>query len=222
MLPAPTPSYICWELKASPGPHVGGMLATASVAGVQIEPISSAESRYRFTGDDNIIKGLASTIEKNADGYFDGWSLAAELPPPGGVTHYSARVAPASPYRRTIYLHGVGEAFRHLKLAIDSHLQISSVGMFRWAVTGRTAALMAWMAEAFGESVDVMLKRWNLTPADVAAEDAPTGFTAAVSVPVTVRLPELRSTTTAIRRNAAGEIVEVNQTTKDAGYGEQR
>lgn len=206
--PAPIPFFICWELKALPGPELDVFLSFVSLGGIQIEPISPSQSRYRLTGDKSILEGFAAYVEKT----HEGWSLAIEQPP-GLATEYSAKVAPSSPYRRTIYLHGMVEGARHLRMAIDASLQVTPVGIFRWAVTGRTAALMAWMAEAFGESVDAMLARWSLTPANVAAEDA----AASVTVPVRITLPDTRTTTTAIVRNAAGDIVRVDSKTVDVG-----
>ena len=72
---------------------------------------------------------------------------------------------------------------------------------------------MAWAADAWCKPVDEMLTLFNLTPADVEAEDAAAG----VTVPITITLPDTRTTTTAITRNAAGDIVRVDQKTVDVG-----
>ena len=112
-----------------------------------------------------------------------------------------------------MYLHGTGDACRQLRLAIDANLQVAPVGLNRWAISGRTSALMAWAADAWCKPVDEMLTLFNLTPADVEAEDAAAG----VTVPITITLPDTRTTTTAITRNAAGDIVRVDQKTVDVG-----
>lgn len=202
-----TPARLCWELTATPGAALDSFLATAAMAGILVEPISP-NARYRLIGDYRLLEGLAAQLAE----HIEAWSLAIEQAPTDTI-RFTSKLAPASPYRRTVFVHGVGDAFRQLRLAIDACLEVSTVGLCRWAITGKTAALVAWCAQAWGRSIPEMLTLWQLTPADVEAEDAPLG----VTVPVTITLPDTRTTTTAIVRNPAGDIVRVDQKTVDVG-----
>lgn len=203
---------LSWELKGPPGPMLDMLLAAASQAGWEIEPIACGVGQYRLVGNYYELQAFAKSIEEQVSTVYVGFSLAIELPPDGVVRHTS-KPAPASPSGRTMYLHGTGDAFRQLRLAIDANLQVTAVGVSRWAITGRTSALMAWAADAWCKSVDEMLTLFNLTPADVEPEDAAAGKTAHI----TVTLPETRTTTTNISRNAAGDIVRVDSKTVDVG-----
>ncbi len=208
------PVLSCLELKAPPGAALDALLAVLTCGGFSIEALAPIGDRYRITGTALILEALAKEFTKQlAEKSIAGWSLAPEVAPTSTIG-YTAEVAPAAPFRRTVLLHGMSDdAFRHHRLAIDARLQVAPKGVFRWAIAGRTSALMAWMAEACGKPIEEVLTIWNLTPDDVTAEDTPAPVV--VHVPVTVTLPATRTTTTAIQRNAAGEIIRVDQKTVD-------
>ena len=86
--------------------------------------------------------------------------------------------------------------------------------MNRWAVAGRTAALVDWLAEVWAKPTDEVLAVFGLTPEIVAAEDSPIPTVNVVLPPVPVEvnvtLPD-RRTTSEFKRDAAGTVSTVIQ-----------
>jgi hypothetical protein len=193
-------SVLTYELRGEAGPALDCLLACLIGAGVTVSPIEPT-TRYRLTGDRTLLDAFGPEVARIGE----WWRLAIEEPPAGAV-QLSADVAPAAPWRRTTYVHGIADAYSHVRAAIDAGLQVRAGGVNRWAVTGTTAAQLAWLARVQGVSADEVLQAWRLTPEAAAAEDQGHTTTVAVTVPVTVTLPA-RKTVTNVERNADGDIV---------------
>jgi hypothetical protein len=170
-------------------------------AGFTVECIAPGTA-YRVEGGD------ATAFAENLEAPL---TLALEYPPTT-VIDLRSTLAPALAFRRTIYVHGGGEAFRYVARAVDARLVVTTVGICRWAVTGRTADLMSWQAEhVHCVPVEEVLKLWAMTPEMVLAEDVDQTPTPIVHI----TLPD-RKTTSEITRDYRGDITHVVQLETDA------
>lgn len=201
-------AQVCWLLIVTSGPESDALIACCVGAGLAVEPIAPAHGRYRLQGPALTLQALAEEVAHVA-----GWSLAVEQAPADSI-QLTGALAPAAPHRRTTMVHGIGDAFRMVRAAVDRRLSVVPVGLNRWAVSGSTASQIAWLTEAQRLSVADVLSAWNLTPESAAAEDA--GLQVSVPITVNIAMPARRTETTAIERDAAGNIARVEQVESDA------
>lgn len=200
-----------WKLSGPSGPELDAMAAGLINAGLGVECIEPRAS-YRVAGDAVELSAIAEQVAS-----VDGFALGVELPTPGPV-NLRARVQPARPFRRTVYVHGQGEAaFGYVARAVDARLSVAADGVSCWAVTGRTADLLAWLSEHVHKAtLDDVLALWRLTREQVAAEDADLGSLP----PIRIVMPDRVIKTQKIVRDNDGEIVEVLQSIKQVGDDE--
>lgn len=197
------PAAVRWELSGPAGIHVDEIVSLAIGSGCTVEPIE-AGTRYRLAGDPVLLAALAEQVAK-----VDGFALALEAPPKD-VIRVTGKVRPARDYRRVTYVHG--PAFAMVARAVDAHLDVGTVGVLRWSVTGPSSVQSQWLADAKGVSVADALALWQVTPEQIALEDA----SLSVSVPIRIELPARRTTTQSIVRNPDGDIVRVDSIEQDA------
>ena len=196
-----------WRLDGPPGPCVDMLVAATIDAGLQVEVIA-AGTAYRIDGPADRMAAIAGQLADLEGGTI---TLAPE-PVPQGVVNLSGYVAPARPFRRTVFVHGGGEAFTYVARAIDSRLVVTAAGICRWAVTGRTADLLVYLSTYVQKApIDDVLKAWGMTVESARAEDIDLP-----AVPtINIVMPSRRTTTESIKRNDDGAIVEVVQVETD-------
>lgn len=188
------------------GDTVDAFVAVLTNAGLLVEVISPGTAyRLRDVPPAELLPGLVQQIEQ-----IPGLSIAVEAPPEDRV-EISSRQTQAPQYPRTLIVHGGTSAFSHVARAIDRRLIVSSAGITRWAISGPTSALMAWLAEVKGWALEEALKLHGLTAEQVGAEDAGTP-----PVNVTVNLPPRRTTSDITRDPRTGDITQVVQLERDA------
>lgn len=196
-----------WVLSGPAGLEIDTLAASLISAGANVETIA-AGTRYRLNGPLELLDVLAGELAP-----IEGFELVRELPPLETISMAST-VAPSHAYRRSMTVHGVGAACSFVARAIDRRLTVTPCGVNRWAVAGRTAALIDWLAEVWAKPADEVLAVFGLTPEAVAAEDSPTSpihvVLPPVPVEVNVTLPD-RRTTSDFKRDADGDIVNVIQ-----------
>lgn len=195
-----------WELSGPAGASLDSLVAALIGSGVSVECIAPA-TRYRLEGPRNLLEVLSDELASaGAD-----VAVKVEMPPTDTINMTSAlRHEPE--FRRTVTIHGQGAAMSYVARAIDRGLSVASVGVNRWAITGRSAALVDWMAAIYQKSSEEVLALWRWTPESIAAEDA-VQHSVAIKLPavaVEVKLPD-RRTTSEITRNQAGEITQLVQ-----------
>ena len=191
-----------WVLTGPAGAHVDTIVAGLIGAGVSVESIKPGTT-YRLRGSTELMTVLADELAQ-----VEGLSMAREVPPTDAIS-VGSTLAPSHPYRRAVTVHG--PAASPIARAVDRRLTVSTVGINRWSVGGRTADLLPWLAATYGKPVDEVMALFGWTAESVAAEDA--APTVAVNLPpiaVAVTLPD-RKTTSDITRDAAGEITQVLQ-----------
>lgn len=199
-------AVVHWHLHGPAGAEMDVLIATMLASGMSIECVS-AGTDYRVENGPRVA-ALAEQIGGRLEG---GFSLAIEEPA-DGVISVTSKVTPLRPPRRTVHVEGKGEAIPFVARAVDAGLSVTCAGKSRWAISGRSETLMKWLATHVHQTtLDATLKAWGLTPDSLAAEDADAGAPV-----VKVVLPERRTTTTTIERNAAGDISRVVQLEKDA------
>jgi hypothetical protein len=195
-----------WRLDGPAGAQTDSVVAALIDAGLTVECIAPATA-YRVTGD---VEPFREQVE----------GLAVELPPTGSIDLHGT-VTPLRAYRRTVYVHGSGEAFRYVARAVDARLIVTAAGCCRWAVTGRTADLMVWLSEHVHRlPVEEVLALWSMTAELAGAEDVdlPPTPVMQITVPapvVHITLPD-RRTTSEITRDTRGDIVGIVQLEQDA------
>lgn len=196
-----------WVLSGPAGLETDTLVACLISAGVSVETIA-AGTRYRLNGPLELLDVLAAELAP-----IEGFELVRELPHTETISMAST-VAPSHAYRRSMTVHGVGAACSFVARAIDRRLTVSPCGVNRWAVAGRTAALIDWLAEVWAKPADEVLTVFGLTPEAVAAEDSPTSSIHVVLPPVPVEvnvtLPTRRTESDFVR-DRDGEIVNVIQ-----------
>lgn len=200
-LPAVARRYV---LTGPAGPQVDQLVAQLIGAGAAVETIAPG-TRYRLDGPEGLLDALAGELAP-----FEGYGVVLELPPVD-VIRIGSTLAPAQPYRRSVTVHGTGTAHSYVARALDNGLAVATVGINRWSITGRTAALVAWLAAVWNKTPDEVLAIEHWTPESVAAEDAP--LPVSVDLPpiqVDVNLP-VRQTTSSITRDGAGDIRTILQ-----------
>lgn len=201
-----TPACQTWALEGPACLHLDQILACAVMAGCTAESIAPG-TRYRLTGDDAWLTLFADEVGKLADASV---TLAHEVPP-AGIT-LSTRVEPDRAYRRTLTVNGLGAEM--VARAIDRGLRVTCAGANRWAVTGASSALAAWVGSDLAE-------RLGMTAAAIAAEDAGLSVSVTVEAPV-VNVTDLaitsmpdRKTTITVDRGLDGEIISATHVERD-------
>ncbi len=193
-----------WRLDVPAGPHADLLLAGLVGAGVTVECIEPGRA-YRLNGDRNLLEALAAELAP-----IEGATLAHESAPVDVVSLHTSVAPPHSP-RRTVTIHGQGvHAAGWAVRAVERRLTVQTAGIHRWAVTGRTADLVAWLSAVWVKTAEDVLQALGITPETVAAEDTPT-LTVNVPAPVvSVNLPDRRITSD-ITRDAEGSITKFVQ-----------
>jgi hypothetical protein len=196
-----------WRLDGPANGYTDMLVAALIDAGMTAEVITP-RTAFRLDGPAGRLVAIAGQLADLEGGAI---KLAPE-PVPQPAINLSGYVAPARAFRRTVFVHGGGEAFTYVARAIDSRLVVTSAGSCRWAVTGRTADLLVWLSEhVHNVPIDEVLKLWNLTVDAARAEDADLP-----PVPtINIVMPGRKTTTEKIVRNDDGAIVRVEQVTKD-------
>lgn len=192
LLPA---AAVRWRLDGPPGPGTDTLVASLIGAGVNVEPIT-AGAAYRLEGSHVTLQALSEELAG-----IEGYSLGLEQAPASGAVSLSTERTPPFPFVRTVTLHGPAASW--VARAVDARLQVSTVGLSRWSVAGRTAALVEWLAAEWSKSADEVCTALGIPPESVAAEDSPPAT-------VSVALPT-RKTVSEITRNEAGGIVSISQ-----------
>lgn len=212
-------AQVRWVLSGPAGQHLDSVVAALVGAGVAIETIT-AGTHYRLRG------GRSSRRARSAGapaelldvlgeqlGQVEGFSVLREMPPTDTVNMRST-LAPSHAFRRSVEIHGDPgrEAASFVARAIDHRLAVESVGIGRWSVSGRTRALVDWLAAVYVKPVEEVLALFGWTAETIAAEDAATPAVSITLPPlqVAVTLPD-RKTTTTFERDADDEIVSALQ-----------
>lgn len=198
------PAVRHWCLAGPAGAEMDSIIAILAGVGLQVEALQPG-TRYRVSGDEEKLAAVAAQVNGSA-----GFDMAHEMPA-AGVISITSKVAPARPPRRVIHVQGTGAALGMVARAVDSGLTVTCDGFGRWSMSGRTAALMQWAADHVHEApLADTLAAYGLDAAAAAAEDAD-----AAPPTVHVVLPERRRVTTAIERDAEGQIASVTQIEQD-------
>jgi len=196
-------AIVHWKL-CGPAGELDTLIAAMVASGLSVQCLTVGTD-YRVDGPANSLELLAEQVNG-----LDGFSLAHEVPAQG-IVSITSGVA-ARPPRRTVFVAGQGEAHAFVRHGVDAGLSVRCDGIRRWAVSGRTSTLMNWLAEHVHQStLEATLETWGLTPATMAAEDADAGAPV-----VQVLLPERRTTTTSVERDAEGLIRKIVQLEQDA------
>lgn len=199
------------RLSGPAGLHLDAVVAGLVGAGVTVEPITGGTC-YRLRGGVELLDVLGEELGKA-----EGFSLAREMPPTDTISMRST-LAPSHEFRRSVIVHGDGgrEAVSVVARAIDRGLTVESVGIGRWSVSARTAALVDWLAAAYVKPVEEVLTLFAWTAETVAAEDAASPAISITLPPlqVAVTLPD-RKTISTFERNAEGDIVSALQLETD-------
>lgn len=189
-----------WRLEGPAGPRLDILVAGLIGAGVSAEPIAPGTA-YRLKGSSELLASFGEKLAAKCPEY-----VLKQETAPDTTVRLSTRRNPPTSYSRSVTVHGTGPGHSDVARAVDRGLDVSSVGLQRWRVTGRTAALAAWVGEIYKQTPEQALEMFGITAAIAAEEDAP--------VPVvTVKLPD-REIASVIERNRDGDIVKVTQTEK--------
>lgn len=205
-------SALRYRLDGPRGFHLDMLVARLVGAGVLIEVITAGEA-YRLDGPRDMLDALAGELAP-----FEGFKLAIEPPPTDEITVRTTSATPTHPYRRSVVIHGSGPAHSIVARAIDRGLRTVSAGANRWAVEGRTAALVAWLCDALGKTTGEVHALLQLTDAIVAAEDSAAPTISVTLAPLEVAITSMpeRHTTTKVARDARDEIAETTTVERDA------
>jgi hypothetical protein len=165
-------------------------------------------THYRLDGPAERLDALALEVAP-----LEGYSLTIEMPPTDTIA-MSTTVVPSHPFVRAFTVHGIGAACSFVARAIDQNLTVTSLGINRWQVTGRSTALVDWLAEIYQKTADEVLAIYRIPAEAVAAEDSPTP-TVRVELPtipvnVIVELPD-RKTVSTFDRDREGTVTTVVQ-----------
>lgn len=190
-----------WRLDVQAGPHADILVAALIGADVSVECIA-AGTAYRLKGRTALLEELAAKLAP-----IEGATLAHE-PAPADSISLSSAVAPAHTYRRSVVIHGRGVyASGWVVRAVERRLAVQTVGVNRWAVSGRTSELVDWLAQVWVKTAEEVLQELGITAEQAAAEDAPT-----LPAPVVnVNLPD-RRIESEITRDHTGGITKIVQT----------
>ena len=139
-----TAAHTRWVIYGEPGDDLDREVAFLVNRGLQVECVQPGK-RYRLAGPLDACDALVTPEDRR-----QGARVLIEYEvPPVDRTEVSSTVVPARPYRRTMVVHGAqASALSSVVRAIDRGLTVAPVGNLRFAVTGRTADLMAWAAAA--------------------------------------------------------------------------
>jgi hypothetical protein len=196
-LPAAAPR---WRLDGPAGPVIDALVGALINAGIPVQAITPGIA-YRLdvpmTRTWSVVEDFAAKLQA-ADPAF---SLVLERPPTDEV-RVSQTVAPAYPYRRSVTVHGEGSAYSHVARAVDLGLDVVPVGDRRWQVSGRSSALVDWLALSWGKPTSEVLVALSLTAEEVDAEDKPPAS-------ISVDLPTRRTETEVMARDGQGQITKV-------------
>ena len=190
-----------WQLTGPAGQHLDTLVAQLIGAGATVDCIARGTS-YRLAGDNTMLQALAAELALHAD---DGFTLQPE-PTPADVVALASHAAPVPPFRRSVTVHGLASARVLVARAVDRGLTVTTAGVNRWSVAGRSAALLAWLAATCQQSPEEVMAAHGWTTGSVAAEDSP--------VPpfkVDVQLPTRRIVTDVMVRNVNGDLTRVEQ-----------
>ena len=201
------------RLSGPAGLHLDAVVAGLIGAGVTVESITGGTC-YRLRGGVEMLDVLGEELR-----LAEGFSLAREMPPTDTINMRSTLAAPSHEFRRSVTVHGDGgrEAASFVARAVDAGLTVESVGIGRWSVSARTAALVDWLAAVYIKPVEEVLTLFGWTAETVAAEDAASPAISITLPPlqVAVTLPD-RKTISTFERDADGEIVSAIQLETDA------
>lgn len=189
-----------WALTGPAGPDLDTLVALAVQGGCLAEVIAP-QTRYRLQGDEAWLAQYADQLALLDTGY----SLAHEAAPQGITV--STHVAPVTAYRRTVHVHGAGAEM--VARGVDRGLHVACAGSLRWAVTGASGTLAAWLGADLSE-------RCGLTAEAVAREDAGLSITLPARIAVDVVTLPTRKTTSEITRDAGGDIASTESIERDA------
>lgn len=183
-----------WVLTGEDVATVDVVAASLIGAGVAVEPIKPGSS-YRLAGPYELLDVLAAELAPT------GMRLEIERPPAEPSVTMATTVAPVAA-RRSVTVHGLAGA-GYVMRAVDRGLHVSPAGASRWAVSGRTGALVAWLAAVWQRTEADAGQRIGIAAETVAREDA-------AAPAVVVELPT-RQTVTEITRDHEGDIRAVVQ-----------
>ena len=187
-----------WKLTGVAGHHTDSLLALLIGAGLEAKCIT-AGTAYRLNGPAPLLQAVADELQPYEA---EGFRLEPEQPPRDPVVSLSSMVAPTPAYRRSIIVHGSANARAVVARAVDRSLVVTPAGVGRWAVTGRTSALVEWLAATCGQTRAEILAAHGWDDASVAAEDSPVS-----PLKVAVELPTRRVETTYMGRDAEGYLL---------------
>lgn len=207
-LPASAPRH---RLDGPRGVQTDMLVAGLIGAGVSVEAITAGEA-YRLDGPRDMLDALAGELAP-----FDGFKLAIEAPPTDEITVRTS-ATPTHPYRRSVVIHGSGAAHSIVARGVDRGLSVSAAGANRWALAGRTAALVAWLCDALGKSTSDVHALLGLTPEIVAAEDSAAPTISVTLAPLEVAITSMpsRQSMTMVDRGQDGEIRGTTVVERDA------
>lgn len=204
-------AQVRWVLSGPAGLHLDAVVAGLIGAGVSVEPIS-AGTCYRLRGPTEMLDVLGDELGK-----VERFALRREAPPTDTIAMQST-LAPSHAARRSVTVHGDPgrEAASFVARAVDRGMAVESVGVGRWSVTARTAALVDWLAAVYVKPVDEVLTLFDWDAASVAAEDAASPAVSITLPPlqVAVSLP-VRKTISTFKHDADGNVTQALQIETD-------
>lgn len=194
-----------WRIDGPESQVFDQVLAGLIGAGVDVEVITP-RSAYRLDGPRRLLECLAEDLAPLGD-----YRCGPEGPPTS-VINIASDLAPGHPYRRSVTVHSAAPAATSFVMrAVDQRLTVATIGINRWSVTGRTAALVDWLASVYQKPVDEVLLTHGWSPESVTAEDTP-GPAVNVTLPeVRVVLPTRRTTSDITRDPRTGDINQIIQ-----------
>lgn len=197
-----------WKLTGPANRYTDMVVAALIDSGMAVEGVAPGTA-FRVDGDAKRLQAIAEQLADLADA---DTVLQIERPAAGTV-QLRTRAAPPRAFRRSVVIHGDGEAFRMIARAVDAELHVTTAGSCRWSVTGRTSELLAWASKHVHHvPVDEVLRLWNLSAEAAHAEDVDLLPTPVVRLTMPDRVTE----TTSIARDANGDLLKVVSVTKDA------
>jgi len=132
-------------------------------------------------------------------------AVVPEFPPADVCAAIFSSVEPTPKHR--VVVHGLRGASTGVARAIDARLTVTSIGMNRFNVTGRTQRIAAWLATWRQTPIAEALTLLGVTAEQAAEEDNPKPD----APPISIALPT-REISSAITRDRDGNILEVKQT----------